>query len=164
MSDTEVILAAELEASKRRAEELAALLDQERKVMIYLHASNLCSRYAPAFSARWRQNNDYGNVRSSLQRRIGRRYKQALEPTFGVARQSFYRKSVFQVDPQIAQALRQKLAKDLIALKQHSQVLPELFREMDNFSLHILDEVMMQCRLKLSFPCIPYISCTNMRW
>jgi hypothetical protein len=36
MSDTEVILAAELEASKRRAEELAALLDQERKVMHYL--------------------------------------------------------------------------------------------------------------------------------
>ena len=32
MSDTEAILAAELEASRRRAEELAAMLDQERKV------------------------------------------------------------------------------------------------------------------------------------
>jgi hypothetical protein len=32
MSDTEAILAAELEASRRRAEELTTLLDQERKV------------------------------------------------------------------------------------------------------------------------------------
>jgi hypothetical protein len=75
MSDTETILAAELEASRRRAEELTALLDQERKVCSSsLFEQQINSHHVvTSTSVHSRQSNGYVKEKSYSLRKIDQR-------------------------------------------------------------------------------------------